>query len=181
MRISAILSLVSLAGLATTGDAFISNSPSFVGSKSALQSPKSTTTISTATRSFRPQSLTLKATSADDDKPLTWEFNPLYGGLGAIFLGYALFLSPGELFGQTDMEVLNSFLADPTAPLGVSKLFVAVFNELGVMPMVMASLMFAQGSKKGLPGFPFALVSVFAGYGGLCTYDMIRYDTIVWK
>jgi hypothetical protein len=174
MRISVILSLVSLAGLASRGDAFTSNSPTFFGSKSALQYPKATTTISTATRSFRPQSLTLQATSVDDDdEPLTWEFNPLYGGLGAIFLGYALFLSPGELFGQTDMEVLNSFLADPTAPLGVSKLFVAVFNELGVMPMVMASLMFAQGSKKGLPGFPFALVSVFAGYGGLCTYDMI--------
>jgi hypothetical protein len=172
MRISSVLSLVSLAGLASTGDAFTSNSPSFVGSKNALQSPKSTTTIST-TRLFQPQSLTLQATSVDDDKPLTWKFNPLYGGLSAIFLGYALFLSPGEFFSQADNDILNAFLADPIEPMGVSKLFVAVFNELGVMPMVMASLMFAQGSKKGLPGAPFALASEFMGYFALCTYDMI--------
>jgi hypothetical protein len=43
-------------------------------------------------------------------------------------------------------------MADPIAPLGIPKLFVAVCNELGVMPLVMASLMFAQGSKKGLIG-----------------------------
>lgn len=185
MRISAVFSLVSVAGLASTGDAFTSNSPRFVGSRNALSSPKLTTTISsTSTRSavFQPQTstltstLTLQATSVDDDddndndnEPLTWQFNPLYGGLSAIFLGYALFLSPGEFFSQADNNVLNAFLADPIAPLGISKLFVAVFNELGVMPIVMASLMFAQGSKKGLPGAPFALASEFMGYFALCT------------
>ena len=168
MRISTVLSLVSLAALASTGDAFTSSSPSFVGSKRALESPKSKITIST-TRLFQPQSLTLQATSFDDDESLTSKFNPLYGGLSAIFLGYTLFLSPGEFFGQADNDVLSAFLADPIAPLGISKLFVAVFNELGVMPMVMASLIFTQGSKKGLPGTPFALASVFMGYFALCT------------
>ena len=53
---------------------------------------------------------------------------------------------------QAGNDALNAFLTDPIAPLGISKLFVVVLNVFGVMPMVMASLMFAQGSKKRLPG-----------------------------
>jgi hypothetical protein len=105
--------------------------------------------------------------SEEDDSP-SWAFSPLYGTISVLFLSYAFFVAPGSLTGgDGGQAVLDAFIANPAKPEGVNELFLVVFNALGVMPLCISSLLFVQGSKKGLPAAPFALAASFAGFFGL--------------
>jgi hypothetical protein len=102
-------------------------------------------------------------------------FNPLYGALWILFLGFGLFLSPGELLDPTDTIIIEGFINDPSNASGaMNPLFFAVFNALGVMPIVMAQLILPQGSKQGVPAAPFLLGSFAAGYGSAGLYLTLR-------
>ncbi|KAL3919508.1 MAG: hypothetical protein SGILL_003720 [Bacillariaceae sp.] len=104
-----------------------------------------------------------------------FNFNPLYGALWVGFLAYGIFFSPGELLDLGDTKMIEGFISDPTnAQGGMNPLFFAVFNALGVMPIVMAQLALPQGSKQGVPAAPFVVGSLGAGFGALGLYLTLR-------
>jgi hypothetical protein len=170
-----ILSLVLTAVCISLGTSFQSPSPVVLSrSKSftATTTPASwTTTHNTPATTINLQrskvSLAAVGTDDDDETDKNWEINPLFATLAAILFSYAFVFSPGELFGAVDNDLLQAFIENPTDPQGITPGFVAVFNFLGVMPLVLASLIFPQGSNKGLPAAPFCLSSVGAGFFGL--------------
>jgi hypothetical protein len=114
--------------------------------------------------------------------------NLVFGALYVAFLSFAFIFSPGEIGADVDNTLIQSFIENPTSPAGFNELFFAVFNLLGVMPLVMSQLVFPQGSKKGLPATPFCLASVAMGYFALGTlffvsseesYHIFRIDETV--
>ena len=73
-----------------------------------------------------------------------------------------------------DVNILNNYIQNPTHPSGVNEIFVCVFDALGIMPMVLSTLIFPQGSKQGLPAAPFCASSAALGFGGLGPYLAFR-------
>ena len=105
-----------------------------------------------------------------DDDEKSWKFNPVFGALAAALFSYAFVLTPGEFGGPADTELLNAVIADPIHPQGIPELFMVVFNFLGLMPFVMASVIIPQSSKRGLPAGFFTVLSGAAGFFGLCEF-----------
>ncbi|KAL3904142.1 MAG: hypothetical protein SGILL_010184, partial [Bacillariaceae sp.] len=111
----------------------------------------------------------------DDSNGLSLHFNPLYGALWLGFLVFGIFLSPGEVLDLKDTQIIEGFINDPSNTAGgMNPLFFAVFNGLGIMPIVMAQLALPQGSKSGVPAAPFMLGSVAAGFGAAGLYLTLR-------
>ena len=75
------------------------------------------------------------------------------------------FLLAGEFFSPDDTTLINAYIENPANP-GFSEVFQAIFNYLGLMPIVIACLSVPQASKRGLPPLPFLLSSFAMGYGG---------------
>ena len=136
-----------------------------VSNKNYIQTQRSSRAF-ISQETFPYQSVALSVTSSNDD--ITWQFNPFYAALWAGFLLFGFVLSPGSFDSPLDKDILNAFFSDPVQAPGVNKLFVIIFSLLGVMPMVISSLLFAQGSEKGLPATPFALASM-SGFFALGT------------
>jgi len=110
------------------------------------------------------QATTSKASSVEDgndDEP-NWDFNPVFGGLWVALLIFSFFLTPYS--PDFDKNMLWTFISSPTNPQGVNEIFVVIFNSLGIMPIIIACLAVPQGSKRGLPITPFAVISIFLGY-----------------
>jgi hypothetical protein len=170
MRLLRVHVALTAALLVVTAAALAPNAGKALPSRAFVN--RGTTTLARSTPFYPSDSLSKSALSAakaseEDESPL-WAFSPLYGTISALFLSYAFFVAPGSLSGgDGGQAVLDAFIANPAKPEGVNELFLVVFNALGVMPLCISSLLFVQGSKKGLPAAPFALAASFAGFFGL--------------
>mmetsp|Transcript_18831 Transcript_18831/g.24239 ORF Transcript_18831/g.24239 Transcript_18831/m.24239 type:complete len:320 (+) Transcript_18831:119-1078(+) len=145
----------------------------------SLSLPKSTLmdqqrpAIRTQIAAMSQKKLSMSPSSqSTDETEKSWAFNPLFASLWVGFFAFAA-LGPGELFAPSDTELINNYIADPSNP-GFSQVFQAIFNYLGVMPMVIACLAIPQGSKKGLPALPFIAASFGLGYGAIGPYLSFR-------
>jgi hypothetical protein len=103
--------------------------------------------------------------------------NPLYFIPWVGFFVYAFCFSPGNVMDGTDSAIIQSFLSDPTNTSGaINPLYFVVFNALGIMPLVVASIVLPQGRSGGgwFGAGPFLLASLAAGYFSLGGYLSFR-------
>jgi hypothetical protein len=119
----------------------------------------------------------------DDDGGIT--VNPLYLIPWVGFFVYAFLLSPGTVMDGADTTIIQSFIVDPTNLSGaINPLYFVVFNALGIMPLVLASIVLPQGKNTGggLWGAgPFLLASLAAGYGSFGAYMSLRSSPVSSK
>lgn len=80
-----------------------------------------------------------------------------------LLVGYAVFLAPG---GETDPVLSNIFSGNFGA---IDPLVFAVFNSLGLFPMVFLTLLLLNDRQKW-PAWPFALLSFVVGAFSLLLY-----------
>ena len=80
-----------------------------------------------------------------------------------LLVGYAVFLAPG---GETDPVLSNIFSGNFGE---IDPLVFAVFNSLGLFPMVFLTLLLLNDRKKW-PAWPFALLSFVVGAFSLLLY-----------
>jgi hypothetical protein len=110
--------------------------------------------------------------SNEDGSSLFSQASIPYGAALAVFLGFAAFVAPGSFGAESDNAMLQAYIDNPVAP-GLNEIFNTEFNLLGIIPIVMACLLFPQASPTGLPPAPFLLGSVGLGYFGLGTCHSI--------
>lgn len=112
----------------------------------------------------------------------TTSSNVLYGSLWASFLLFGLFGSPGQMGDPMDMQIIQSYIDNPSAPEGINALFLLIFNGLGVMPLIIAQLACPQGNKVGgLPAAPFLAASMAMGFGAAGLYLTFRSPPVAQK
>jgi hypothetical protein len=95
----------------------------------------------------------------------SWAFNPLYAFFWLSFFGFAA-VGPGEMGSTADRDIAMAIINAPGDP-SVSQAFQAIFNYLGIMPIIIACLAVPQASKRGLPPLPFLVASFAMGYGSI--------------
>ena len=101
-----------------------------------------------------------------------------YLGLWLGLLIYAFSLAPGgsDASGIVDAEIIKTMISTPfEASNPSSPVFTSIFNALGILPAVYASLLL-PGSKLGqrLPALPFVLGSFALGFFGVGPYLGLR-------
>lgn len=107
--------------------------------------------------------LTASSNASDAEESPSWRIDPFFASLWAVLLGFAV-LAPGEIGSPQDNALIEAYIANPTDPVGFNPLFLALFNLLGFIPIIGASIAVPQGSRKGLPSAPFFGLSAAAGY-----------------
>lgn len=101
-----------------------------------------------------------------------------YLALWLSLAGYAFTVAPG---GSTeaasiDADIIKTMISTPFDPANtISPVFTSLFNALGVLPAVYASLLL-PGTKNGqkVPGLAFVISSFALGFGGLGPYLGLR-------
>lgn len=131
-----------------------------------------------AVTSFEPRQcsqrtpLVVRATSNDGTSP-SFSFNPVAASAWAAIVAFALTLTLTRATGDADQAIINAFIANPAEP-GLNEIFFAIFNLFLPAPLIVSSLVLPQGSKEGLPSWPFLLGSGAFGYFALGPYLSLR-------
>lgn len=95
---------------------------------------------------------------------ILWLSFPLYGFIASQFL-----LPPDT--SQTNEIIVAAFTGDVSS---VEPLVFAVFNMLGVIPLLYAFIVLFDGKEQRFPAWPFVLVSFFSGALGIFPYIALR-------
>lgn len=93
--------------------------------------------------------------------------------LGLLWLGfvsYAFLLAPPDR--PDTFELIKNLSTGQVA--GINPLIVALFNLMGIWPMIYSSLMFADGRGQKVRAYPFALASFGVGAFALLPYLILR-------
>jgi hypothetical protein len=101
----------------------------------------------------------------------------LFGGLWLSFLLYALLLAPPD--DPDTFSLIERLSAGEWA--GLNPLIIALFNLMGIWPMVYCSVLFADGRGQRLPAWPFALGSFAFGAFLLLPYLALRQANPTFK
>ena len=109
----------------------------------------------------------------DEETERSWRIDPLYAALVLVLLTWT-FVAPGEFGSAQDFALLENYIANPGDPEGFSAGFLALFNLLGLIPLIAASVVAPQSSPRGLPLAPFLAASAAAGYFAAGTYLTFR-------
>jgi len=81
-------------------------------------------------------------------------------------IAWTVTLAPGEMTSDSDMEMAISMISNPTSS-GVNPLYYTIFNYLGVMPLILASLIMPGAKYSKVSPTPFLLVSAAFGFGAI--------------
>ena len=113
----------------------------------------------------RPQMTVLNAVSSSDEQSSFPKENFLWGGVWVALVAFAAVLAPGSFGSTQDNAMLESIVANPTAP-GLNELFYAVFNLFVLVSCNLACLAYPQASVKKdvVPVAPALVSSAFLGY-----------------
>lgn len=102
---------------------------------------------------------------------------PLFTGLVWLgFILYAIDFAPGtaEAARNADQKLLTDLIADPLAS-SVTPLFAMIFNMLGILPFIYASLLLpGSRDQKPVPAAPFCIGSFALGFFALGPYLALR-------
>ena len=134
--------------------------------------------------SYSQRSLILSRTrlEANDNSDLSelppFEITPkraIYIALWSGLIAYTFLLSPGGSAeaAAKDSDLIKTILSTPFDGT-VSPAFVAVFNALGILPAIYASLLLPAGKDQRVPVFPFVFSSFFLGFFGIGPYLLLR-------
>jgi len=112
------------------------------------------------------------------DETPTFELNTkriVYAILWLGLISYTFLLSPGGSpeAAAKDTDLILRILSTPFDG-AVSPLFVTVFNALGILPAIYASLLLVGGKNQKLPAFPFVFSSFFLGFFAIGPYLFLR-------
>jgi hypothetical protein len=88
----------------------------------------------------------------------------------AAFITYAFLLAPPEQPGTFEL-IKNLSTGQWT---GINPIVIALFNLLGIVPMIYACLMFIDGKQQKVAAWPFAAVSFGVGAFALLPYLALR-------
>ncbi|MEA5419327.1 DUF2834 domain-containing protein [Spirulina sp. CCNP1310] len=93
-----------------------------------------------------------------------------FGLLWLGFLGYATFLAPPD---QPDtLDLIIQMINGPWE--GINPLIIALFNLMGVLPVVYGMFLYSDGRGQRLPAFVFAAGTFLAGAFALLPYLALR-------
>lgn len=94
-------------------------------------------------------------------------------GFGLLWLGFSLYA-----FVLAPEDQANSFeLIQKLATMnweGINPLIIALFNLMGIWPMIYGSVLFADGCEQKIPAWPFASLSFAFGAFALLPYLALR-------
>jgi hypothetical protein len=94
----------------------------------------------------------------------------LFGGLWLSLVGYACFLAP-----PNQPDTFDLILRLSTGQWqGINPLVIALFNLMGVWPMIYSCLLFLDGRGQKVPAWPFAALSFGIGAFALLPYLALR-------
>lgn len=105
------------------------------------------------------------------DNPNKW----IYATLWLALTTYAFTLAPGKGPDATalDQTLLKTMISTPFDG-SVNAIFVTIFNALGVLPAVYASLLLPGSKSQPVPAIPFVASSFFLGFFGIGPYLALR-------
>ncbi len=83
------------------------------------------------------------------------------------FVGYAFALAPGG-----ESELLMPLIQMQFE--GINPLLVAVFNSMGLLPLIYACFLLPEGHRRSRPAWPFVIGSLFLGAFALLPY-------LIWR
>ena len=114
--------------------------------------------------------------SNDDPEPLTSPRRLAYFALWLSLVTYAFTISPGgsEAATAIDNQMIQTIIQTPNDGT-VTPVFSALFNSLGILPAVYASLLLPGANKKQkIPGLLFVISSFALGFFGVGPYLALR-------
>ena len=102
-----------------------------------------------------------------------------YTALLVGLLSYAAVLAPGSSpeSAAYDMELIKTILSTPFDGT-VSPVFVFIFNALGIIPAVLASLLLPGSKDQRIPAAPFVFGSFVVGYFAVAPYLIAREERV---
>lgn len=172
-----------------TGRSSVTVTPSFIGSLPGRDRGEVLPRLPVVNSNNHFRAVTIRQGSASNDNERidsetasSYNTSLFYGSLWATFLMFGLFGSPGQMGDPMDMQIIQSYIDNPSAPEGINALFLLIFNGLGVMPLIIAQLACPQGNKVGgLPAAPFLAASVAMGFGAAGLYLAFRSPPVSQK
>lgn len=102
-----------------------------------------------------------------------------YAALLVGLFSYAGLLAPGSSPESTayDTDLIKTILATPFDGT-VSPIFVFIFNALGIIPAVLASLLLSGSKNQRIPAAPFVFGSFVVGYFAVAPYLIAREERV---
>merc|ERR1712146_441717 len=99
--------------------------------------------------------------------------------MGVGLLSYAAIFAPGGSPEATsyDLELIRTILSTPFDGT-VSPVFIFIFNALGIIPAVLASLLLSGSKGQRIPAAPFVFGSFVVGYFSVSPYLIAREERI---
>lgn len=128
----------------------------------------------------KPGAIAPQEPTSEPLPPFTWTpKRAIYAGLLVSLLGYASILAPGSSpeAAAYDTELIKTILSTPFDGT-VSPVFVFIFNALGIIPAVLASLLLSGSKEQRIPAAPFVFGSFVVGYFAVCPYLIAREERI---
>lgn len=93
------------------------------------------------------------------------------------FLGYAIFLAPPD---QPDtLDLIQRLIKGPFT--GINPLIIALFNLMGVWPMIYTAVLLGDGRGQKLPAWLFAIGGFLLGAFALIPYLALRHPNPTFK
>lgn len=91
------------------------------------------------------------------------------------FVAYAFLLAPGKDPASTalDAQLLKDIIGNPFSPT-LPPIFLAIFNALGLMPLVYSSLLLPGSRNQSPPAWPFCVGSFAFGFFAMGPYLALR-------
>lgn len=93
-----------------------------------------------------------------------------FGLLWLGFIGYAFFLAPPDNPATLGL-IINLSTGNWT---GINPLIIALFNLMGIWPLIYACLLLIDGRGQKIPAWPFVILSFGVGAFGLLPYLALR-------
>jgi hypothetical protein len=100
----------------------------------------------------------------------------LFGAIWVGFIGYAFALAPPD---RPDTFALITRLSTGQWD-GINPWIIALFNAMGVWPLVYCGILFADGDRQRLRAWPFAAASFAVGAFALLPYLALRTPHRTW-
>jgi hypothetical protein len=101
----------------------------------------------------------------------------LFGAIWVGFIGYAFALAPPD---RPDTFALITRLSTGQWD-GINPWIIALFNAMGVWPLIYGGILFADGDRQRLRAWPFAVASFAVGAFALLPYLTLRSPHPTWS
>lgn len=94
-----------------------------------------------------------------------------FGLLWLGFISYAFFFAPPDNFPES-LELITNLSTGNLQ--GINPVIIALFNIMGIWPLIYSSILFIDGRGQKIPAWPFATASFAVGAFALLPYLALR-------